>query len=151
LRIDKRRDYFYNERNGGIIMHIVVIDGQGGRLGAGLVSAVKEKFPQAKLTAIGTNAIATAAMLKAGAERGATGENPVVVACRTADVIVGPIAIIAADALLGEVTPTMAAAIGAASAKKVLIPMNRCGIRVMGVAERSMNEYIALAMEEIGQ
>ena len=132
-------------------MHIVVIDGQGGRLGAGLVSAVKEKFPQAELTAIGTNAIATAAMLKAGAVRGATGENPVVVACRTADVIVGPIGIIAADALLGEVTPAMAAAIGAASAQKVLIPMNRCGIRVMGVAERSMNEYIALAMEEIGQ
>ena len=132
-------------------MHIVVIDGQGGRLGAGLVSAVKEKFSQAKLTAIGTNAIATAAMLKAGAERGATGENPVVVACRTADVIVGPIGIIAADALLGEVTPTMAAAIGAAEARKVLIPMNRCGIRVMGVAERSMNEYIALAVEEIGQ
>lgn len=132
-------------------MNIVVIDGQGGRLGAGLVAAVKEKYPQAELTAIGTNAIATAAMLKAGASRGATGENPIVVACRTADVIVGPIGIIAADALLGEVTPAMAAAIGAASAKKVLIPMNRCGIRVMGVSERSMNEYIALAMEEIGQ
>lgn len=132
-------------------MNIVVIDGQGGRLGAGLVAAVKEKYPQAELTAIGTNAIATAAMLKAGASRGATGENPIVVACRAADVIVGPIGIIAADALLGEVTPAMAAAIGAASAKKVLIPMNRCGIRVMGVSERSMNEYIALAMEEIGQ
>ena len=132
-------------------MKIVVIDGQGGRLGAGLVAAVKEKFPQAELTAIGTNAIATAAMLKAGAAQGATGENPVIVACRTADVIAGPIGIIAADALLGEITPAMAAAIGCASAKKVLIPMNRCGIRVMGVAERSMNEYIALAMEEIGQ
>lgn len=132
-------------------MKIVVIDGQGGRLGAGLVAAVKEKFPQAELTAIGTNAIATAAMLKAGAAQGATGENPVIVACRTADVIAGPIGILAADALLGEITPAMAAAIGCASAKKVLIPMNRCGIRVMGVAERSMNEYIALAMEEIGQ
>lgn len=132
-------------------MNIVVIDGQGGRLGAGLVSAIKESYPQAQLTAIGTNAIATAAMLKAGAARGATGENPVIVACRTADVIVGPIGILAADALLGEVTPAMAAAVGAASAQKVLIPMNRCGIRVMGTVERSMNEYIAQAMEEIGE
>lgn len=130
-------------------MNIVVIDGQGGRLGAGLVAAIKERYPQAQLTAIGTNAIATAAMLKAGAARGATGENPVIVACRTADVILGPIGILVADALLGEVTPAMAAAIGASTAKKVLIPMNRCGIRVMGVQELTMNEYIAMALKEI--
>lgn len=130
-------------------MNVTVIDGQGGRLGAALVSAIKERLPQAQITAIGTNAIATAAMLKAGAVRGATGENPVIVACRTADVIVGPIGLLSADALLGEVTPAMAAAIGACSAKKVLIPMNRCGIRVVGVQELGMNEYIELALEEI--
>ncbi len=130
-------------------MNIVVIDGQGGKLGAGLVTAIKEKYPQAKLVAIGTNAIATAAMLKAGAAQGATGENPVIVACRTADVILGPIGILAADALLGEVTPAMAAAVGSSRAKKLLIPMNRCGIRVMGAQEMTMNEYIALALKEM--
>lgn len=132
-------------------MNILIIDGQGGRLGAGLVAAIRERYPQAELTAVGTNAIATAAMLKAGAARAATGENPVIVACRTADVIVGPIGIVAADALLGEVTPAMATAVGAAAAKKILIPMNRCGIRVMGVKELTMAEYIAQAMEEIGR
>lgn len=131
-------------------MNIVVIDGQGGKLGAGLVAAIKEAYPQMAVTGIGTNAIATAAMLKAGADKGATGENPVVVACRTADVIVGPIGLLAADSLMGEVTPTMACAVGAAAAKKVLIPMNRCGMKVMGVQELSMNEYIALAIKEIG-
>ncbi len=130
-------------------MNVLIIDGQGGKLGAGLVAAVKEKHPQASVTAVGTNAIATAAMLKAGATQGATGENPVIVACRKADVILGPIGIVTADALLGEITPTMAAAVGASSAKKILIPMNRCEIRVIGVKELTMNDYIALAVKEI--
>ena len=130
-------------------MNVLIIDGQGGKLGAGLVTAVKENYPQATVTAIGTNAIATAAMLKAGAAQGATGENPVIVACRKADVILGPIGIVSADALLGEITPAMATAVGACEAKKILIPMNRCGIRVLGVQELAMNDYIALAMKEI--
>ncbi len=130
-------------------MNILIIDGQGGKLGAGLVTAVKETYPQATVTAIGTNAIATAAMLKAGATQGATGENPVLVACRKADVILGPIGIVGADALLGEITPAMAMAVGACAAKKILIPMNRCGIRVVGVQELAMNDYITLAIKEI--
>ena len=130
-------------------MKVLIIDGQGGKLGAGLVSAVKENYPQATLTAVGTNAIATAAMLKAGATQGATGENPVIVASRKADVILGPVGIVTADALLGEITPAMAAAIGSANARKILIPMNRCEFRVVGVKELTMNEYIALAIKEI--
>lgn len=130
-------------------MNIVIIDGQGGKLGAGLVAAVKENYPQAAITAIGTNAIATAAMLKAGATQGATGENPVLVACRKADVILGPIGLVSADALLGEITPAMATAIGTCDAKKILIPMNRCRIRVVGAQELAMNDYIALAIKEI--
>ena len=130
-------------------MNVLIIDGQGGKLGAGLVSAVKENYPQANVTAVGTNAIATAAMLKAGATQGATGENPVIVASRKADVILGPVGIVTADALLGEITPAMAAAIGAAGARKILIPMNRCEIRVVGVKELTMNDYISLAIKEI--
>lgn len=130
-------------------MNILIIDGQGGKLGAGLVAAARENYPQATVTAVGTNAIATAAMLKAGAAQGATGENPVIVACRKADVIMGPIGIVTADALLGEITPAMAAAVGAAKARKILIPMNRCEIRVVGVKELTMNDYIALAIKEM--
>ena len=130
-------------------MNILIIDGQGGKLGAGLVTAVREQYPQAAVTAVGTNAIATAAMLKAGATQGATGENPVLVACRKADVILGPIGIVTADALLGEITPAMAQAIGASTAKKILIPMNRCGMHVVGVRELPMQDYIALALKEI--
>jgi hypothetical protein len=130
-------------------MNILIIDGQGGKLGAGLVAAAKENYPQATVTAVGTNAIDTAAMLKAGAAQGATGENPVIVACRKADVIMGPIGIVTADALLGEITPAMAAAVGAAKARKILIPMNRCEIRVVGVKELTMNDYIALAIKEM--
>ena len=95
-------------------MNITIIDGQGGHLGAQLVKEIVSRFPQAELTAIGTNAIATAAMLKAGAHNGATGENPAVVACRKADVIIGPIGIVIADSLLGEVTEKMALAVSRA-------------------------------------
>ena len=132
-------------------MTVLVIDGQGGKLGAGLVAAIRESKPQTSVIAVGTNITATTAMLKAGAEQGATGENPVLVACRKADYILGPIGIVAADALLGEITPAMAAAVGASSAKKILIPMNRCGIRVAGVQEMSMGDYIAQAIKEMDE
>jgi len=130
-------------------MKLVVIDGMGGGMGAQLIEAVKAKAPQVTIIAVGTNAQATAAMLKAGANAGATGENPVIVNCRRADVIAGPIGIIAADSLYGEVTPAMAAAVGASEAQKVLIPAARCSISVAGVAPLSTTEYIALACDEI--
>ncbi len=113
-------------------MEILIIDGQGGRLGKLLVEALKKERPEQRITAIGTNSIATAAMLRAGADAGATGENPVVVCAPRADVILGPIGILAANALLGEVTPRMAEAVSSCRAKKILLPLNRCEISVVG-------------------
>ncbi|MBU3820415.1 MAG: DUF3842 family protein, partial [Candidatus Faecalibacterium intestinavium] len=95
---------------------IVVIDGQGGGLGRQLVAALAASCPNAELVAVGTNSLATSAMLKAGAARGATGENAVIVNSRSADIIVGPLGIVIADSLLGEITPAMAAAVGQSSA-----------------------------------
>ena len=115
-------------------MEILVIDGQGGGLGRQLVAAVKKAVPQAVVTAIGTNSAATSAMLKAGADRAATGENAVVVGCRRADVILGPIGIVMADALLGEITPAMAQAVAQSDARRILIPSNRCDTLVVGVS-----------------
>ena len=102
-------------------MRVLVIDGQGGGLGRQLVAAISAACPDAELTAVGTNSLAASAMLKAGAARAATGENAVLVNARRADVIVGPLGIVIADALLGEITPAMAAAVGQADAKRILI------------------------------
>lgn len=125
---------------------IVVIDGQGGGMGRQLIAAIKAAHPDLALTAIGTNAIATAAMIKAGADRAATGENAVIVACRTADVIIGPIGVVIADALLGEITPAMAAAVGRSEAQKLLLPVSTCSNTVVGVADASVG---ALARKTI--
>lgn len=129
--------------------HIVVIDAQGGGVGKQLVSAVKKAHPELSVTAVGTNTAATAAMLKAGADRGATGENAVVVNCRRADVILGPVGIALADALLGEVTPAMAAAVGSSPARRILIPFNQCDTVIVGAGEQSMASLISLAVEEL--
>ena len=107
-------------------MKVLVIDAQGGGIGKQVVAAIKHKQPHIEITAVGTNSTATTAMLKAGADHAATGENAVVVGCRTADVIIGPIGIVIADAMFGEVTPTMAVAVGQSRAKRLLIPVNHC-------------------------
>lgn len=130
-------------------MKIMVIDGQGGRMGKSIVEQMKKEFPQDEILAIGTNSIATAAMLKAGADAGATGENPAVVGSETADVIIGPMGIVLADSLLGEITPKMAVAIGRSRAKKVLIPVNRCQHFVVGCQDLPLGEYVRLAVEEV--
>lgn len=101
-------------------MKLVIIDGQSGRMGALVAERVKAAKLPCKILAVGTNAIATATMMRAGANQGATGENPVMVACRTADVIVGPIGILSADALSGEITPAMAVAIGPKCCQKAV-------------------------------
>ena len=131
--------------------NILVIDGQGGQLGSQIVKALLAKFPGLEITSIGTNAVATAAMLKAGATKAATGENPVIVACRKADVIIGPIGIVLADSLMGEVTPAMAVAIGQADAARILIPMNKCENLVAGVSNLSTSVLIQDAVSKIGQ
>jgi len=121
-------------------MKVVIIDGQGGRLGQMVAEAIIRKRPETDLLVIGTNSIATAAMLKSGAGKGATGENPVIVACRDADVIIGPIGIVSADSLLGEITPAMATAIGQSKAVKLLLPVSHCTNLVIGVKPLSMKE-----------
>lgn len=131
-------------------MNILIIDGQGGNLGRQLVKAIRERFPEQQLTAVGTNAIATSNMLKSGPDRAATGENAVVVACRQADVILGPIGIVITDALLGEVTEKMAAAVGRSSAVRILIPMSRCATFVSGVKEVSTGALISDALDKLG-
>ena len=114
-------------------MNILIIDGQGGQLGAQLIKAISSTFPELNITAIGTNAVATTSMLKAGAKNAATGENPVVVTCRKADVIIGPVGIVIADSLMGEITEKMAVAIGKADAVRILVPINKCDNLIAGV------------------
>ncbi len=128
---------------------ILVIDGQGGRIGKLLVEQIHLAFPQEKILAIGTNSVATVAMLKAGATVGATGENPVVINAPEADVIVGPIGIVLANALLGEITPKMACAVSSCAAPKVLIPVSQCNHVVVGTEARSLGEQISLAVGQI--
>ena len=128
-------------------MKLVVIDGQSGRMGQLFIERAKAANLTCTFTAIGTNAIATAAMLKAGANQGATGENPVLVACRTADIIAGPIGILSADSLLGEITPAMAVAIGQSGAKKLLLPVNQCSNLVAGVPAMTLKELMDKALE----
>ena len=132
-------------------MNILVIDAQGGGIGKQVVSAVKKKYPQMNVTAVGTNSIATSAMLKAGADQAATGENAVVVCSRRADVIIGPVGIVIADSLLGEVTAAMATAVGQSSAKRILIPVNHCDNFVVGVPELSLSRLVEAVVDKLGE
>ncbi len=132
-------------------MKIVVIDGQGGRLGQMVVEGIKKEALNADILAIGTNSSATAAMLKAGADAAATGENPVIVACRDADIIVGPIGIVAADSLFGEITPAMALAVGQSRALKLLLPVSHCQNEVVGVRDFTMSEMVKATVDRLKQ
>ena len=123
-------------------MNILVIDGQGGQLGGQIIKSLKSNFSDLDITAVGTNATATAAMLKAGASRAATGENPVIVACRKADIIIGPIGIVIADAMFGEITPQMAVTVGQADATRILLPVNKCDNLIAGVPDLSVGTLI---------
>lgn len=128
---------------------ILIIDGQGGRLGALLTERVKTALPGFSITAVGTNSIATAAMLRAGADHGATGEYPVICAAQHASYIAGPVGIAIPASLTGEVTPAMAEAVGRSRAEKVLIPGDRCAIHVAGTARMTLGEYADLAVAKI--
>ena len=130
-------------------MNILVIDAQGGGVGRQLVTAIKQSIPTAAITAVGTNSAATSAMLKAGADNAATGENAVLVCSRKADVIVGPIGIVIADALLGEITPKMAAAVAQSAARRILIPFNHCDNILVGIPDLNVGRLIQAAVEEI--
>lgn len=118
-------------------------------MGRQLVASVKREFPQAEITAVGTNSIAASNMLKVGADHVATGENAVVVGCRKADVIIGPVGIAIADSMYGEITPVMAAAVGQSDAKKLLIPMNQCNNVIIGVKNTSMSYMVEAVIEQL--
>ena len=124
-------------------MKVLIIDGQGGGLGRQLVSAVKEKCPEAEVLAVGTNSTATG--------QAATGENAVLVACRKADVIIGPVGIVIADSMLGEITPAMAVAVGQSRARRILLPVNQCDNIVVGAADLSMADKVREAVELLGR
>ena len=132
-------------------MKVIIIDGQGGKMGKLLIERIKSAEMGCEITAVGTNSIATSVMLKAGADSGATGENAVVVACRDADIIIGPIGIVVADSLLGEVSPTMAVAVGQSKAKKLLLPVNLCNNIVVGTLSLPLSRLVAEAIEELSR
>lgn len=130
-------------------MKLVVIDGQGGRIGKTLIEELRKKDNNIEIWAIGTNSIATSTMLKAGATYGATGENPVIVNSYDADIIVGPLGIVVADALFGEVTSKMAVAVGKSKAEKFLLPVNKCRNHVVGMPEYNLNDLIVEVIKSI--
>lgn len=130
-------------------MNLLVIDGQGGQLGSQIIKAIRARYNDTNIIAVGTNATATASMIKAGANQGATGENPVIVASRKSDVIIGPIGIVIADALLGEITPKMAVATGQSNAVKILIPINKCENLVAGVPNLTTTALIDDALNKL--
>lgn len=130
-------------------MKILVIDAQGGGVGKQLITAMKQSMQDIVITAVGTNSVATSAMLKAGADFVATGENAVVVACRKTDVIVGPVGIVIADALLGEITPRMAVAVAQSDAKRILLPFNHCNNIIAGVSEFQVGKLVQAAIAEL--
>lgn len=131
-------------------MEILVIDAQGGGMGCELVGQLRAALgPQVRIIAVGTNVLATNAMLKAGATAGASGENAAVFNAGRADVILGPIGIIMANAMLGEITPAIACAVSSSRAEKILIPATRCAVKVMGLRSASLSTYIAEAVTAV--
>jgi hypothetical protein len=129
-------------------MRIAVIDGQGGGMGKAIVEKIRKEFEdKIEIIALGTNSLATSLMLRAGANEGATGENAIVFNASKVDIILGPIGIICANSLLGELTPLMAKAIAESQAQKILIPLNKCNVIIAGVESKPLPHYIDDAIE----
>lgn len=136
---------------GGNIMNIAVVDGQGGGIGRAIVEKVKKAFPDLNVMALGTNAVATGQMLRAGADEGATGENAIVHNMQHVDVVIGVIGILNANAMMGELSPAMASAIGGSHTYKILLPINRCHIHVVSVEDLPLGSHIDNAVEVLGR
>lgn len=132
-------------------MKIMIMDGQGGGVGRSLVEELHSRYPTAELIAVGTNAAATSNMMKGGTVIGATGENAVLYNCTRVDAILGPIGIVMANAMLGEITPRMAEAVASSDVPILLIPMSRCNAQVMGVEERKLSDNIKEAVERLAE
>lgn len=121
---------------------VAVIDGKGGGIGRA-VCEVLSKSDAYEVIALGTNSAATANMLKGGAQDGATGENAIMVMTKTADIIIGPISIVAANAMMGEITPKIAYAVSVSQAEKILLPLQRCSLNVIGVEDMTIKEMMS--------
>ena len=132
-----------SEKNQFEFLKILVIDGMGGGIGKSIIEQIKCEFPNAEITAVGTNSIATSAMLKAGANNGATGENAVIFNCTKADFIIGVTGIVFANAMHGEISPAMASAVSSSSAHKILLPIDKCSVTILGVADKPLQSYIS--------
>lgn len=130
-------------------MEVVVIDGQGGGIGKSVIEAIRQNLPDVFIIAVGTNAVATSNMLKAGAQVGATGENAVIYNAQNAEVIIGPIGIAFANSMYGEISPKMAQAISLAEAHKLLIPVSKCPVTIVGIENKNINEYIHQCVQEL--
>ena len=139
-------------QDGEAKLKIAVIDGQGGGIGSSLVAGLREHYGEkVEILAIGTNVQATSSMLKAGADLGATGENAIIVNAAKVDIIAGPIGIILANSMLGELTPAMAGAIGESSCEKILVPIQKCRITIAGTEPMPMQMLITDAISKIEQ
>lgn len=132
-------------------MKIVVIDGMGGGIGKAIIEHIRSGFTDAEITAVGTNSAATTAMLKAGATYGATGENAVVYNCARADYIIGVIGLLTANSMHGEISPKMAGAVSKSAAHKILIPVEKCGVTVLGLPEKPIQAYISEINKKLTQ
>ena len=128
---------------------ICVIDGQGGGIGSTIIKKLKEYFGEkVEIIALGANAIATSQMLKARANRGASGENAIVHTIKSVDVIIGPIGIILANAMMGEITPKIAEAVASSPAKKLLIPLTQENVEIVGLSSIPLPHFIELLIQE---
>ena len=123
-------------------MKILVIDGMGGGIGKAIIEHIRTQYADIEITAVGTNAIATTAMLKAGATNGATGENALLFNSQKADCIIGVVGIIIANSMHGEISPKMAKAVSSSSAHKILVPIDKCGVTILGLAEKPASTYV---------
>ncbi|WP_069650068.1 DUF3842 family protein [Caloranaerobacter ferrireducens] len=133
-------------------MKIAVVDGQGGGLGKSIVEKIRSEIKDdIEIIALGTNSLATSNMLKAGANAGATGENAVKVMSQKVDIIIGPIAILIANSMMGEITPVMAEAISTSEARKIILPLNRCNVYIAGTQELNINQMLDYIIEEINK
>ncbi|MCT4543016.1 MAG: DUF3842 family protein [Vallitalea sp.] len=131
-------------------MKIAVIDGQGGGIGKSIIDKLKDNIDSShEIIALGTNSTATTGMIKAGAKCGATGENAIKVMSKKVDIIVGPLAIMVPDAMMGEITKEIALSISSSEAKKILLPLNKCNMVIAGIENIKLNKLIEIVVEEV--
>ncbi|GMQ58108.1 DUF3842 family protein [Vallitalea sediminicola] len=131
-------------------MKIAVVDGQGGGIGKIIISKLKDSIDEThELIALGTNSTATTGMIKAGANSGATGENAIKVMSKRVDIILGPLAIMVPDAMMGEITPEIALSISSSESKKILLPFNKCNMVIAGVQGKKLNKLIEELVQEV--